>query len=454
MPPGEQHTAPAPSQVESKEQTCPAGASAAASIVDGMWPLPLPECSMSSMQQWSEADIRSRMTGDRLFDNLILNKYEFSTGAPVLRSFPWRLSVPFVLCNARCDFCAAWLVKGEPMPVDLLRAMLPVLERCHEVDLVGWGEPLIHPQFAEILEFIKQAVDPRARIELTTNGVKLLEWADRLLEANVTAFSISISAATAATHSDLMGLDPRCFDKVVKGISHLAKRKRQSYSGIQIRPVFIVMQQNLAEIPRFIRLCEELGVDGIVFRTLMPKNEISQDLDYHRLPPYLHPEFETLRSEAIAAIRGSGVPVQASPETWATPVFPKELEAQAVLLPIRSREERLRTIPRRIASEQTDGLPLGELDETAHCLAPSENPYARQAPIRCPSPYTAFYANGFDRQVSPCCYMGRVPGYQKMYFQSAVSFGTIWNSPAMTGLRRSLSRGPLLEPCLKCPFFW
>ena len=95
------------------------------------------------------------MTGNRMRDNLILNKWEFTHGKTVLKSYPWQFSVPFVLCNARCEFCAAWHMKGKAPLLDFMQALTPVIQRSVDIGLVGWGEPLIHPEFAEILQLIK-----------------------------------------------------------------------------------------------------------------------------------------------------------------------------------------------------------------------------------------------------------------------------------------------------------
>jgi sulfatase maturation enzyme AslB (radical SAM superfamily) len=427
------------------------------SIVEKLWPLPLPKYSVESMSHWTSEELNAHLNGDRLFDNLILNKYEFSQGITELKSFPWRLSVPFILCNARCDFCAAWLLKANPMPADLITQLIPVLRHVYELDLVGFGEPLLHPQFGEILENIKKEVDPRARIALTTNGTKLQEWADRLLEANVSDFSISIHAATAKTHNDVMGLDLEYFDKIVGAIRYLAEQKKlSSHKRVRIGTVFIVMQQNIGEIPQFIDLCAQLGVDNIFLRTLRPQEKLIPGLDYHRLPVYLHPEFEKLKAAAIAAIQKSKIAIVAAPETWSTPIFPDELEPKLKLLPNTSREERLRSAPRIPGEAYNEDLPLGEAEEmeAARVLPQLDNIYARKAPMYCPSPYTAFYISALDRHVNPCCYMNQIPGYKKIYFKKSVSFDQVWNSAAMKGLRKSLFTGPLMAPCLKCPSFW
>ncbi len=50
--------------------------------------------------------------------------------------------------------------------------------------------------------------------------------------------------------------------------------------------------------------------------------------------------------------------------------------------------------------------------------------------------------------------MNKVPGYQMSYMKKGVEFETIWNAPAMVALRESMHKGPLMVPCLKCPFYW
>ncbi len=423
-------------------------------FVDNLWPLERPKFDVVRLKKWSEETLRAHLTGDRLFDNLMLNKYEFATGVTELKSFPWRLSVPFVLCNARCDFCSAWLVRSETLPLEFIESLAPALRHCYVVDLVGWGEPLIHPELGAIIDIIKREVDPRAHISLTTNGVKLLEWADRLIETNIDPYAISLHAATAETHNDVMGLGPNGFEKVCSGIRYLVQQKQKHSAKFEIIVVFIVMRQNLAEIPAFIRLCEDLGVNTIFFRTLKPLEEEIPGLDYHRLAPYLHPEFEPLRAAAVHAIQKSRLSIGAQPETWGTPLFSPELAAELGQRPLVPRSERGAFIQKIERADDRTDLSVGEVDESYAHPHSGENPYGRKPPLRCPSPYTALYINGFTRAVSPCCYMTSVPGFQTIHYRKGHSFEAVWNSPAMQHLRKALHSGPLLDPCLKCPFYY
>jgi pyruvate-formate lyase-activating enzyme len=437
-------------------------------IVENLWPLETAVFNIPAMRRWSRDKMKATLTGDAWKDNLILNKWEFATGASRLESFPWRFSVPFVLCNARCEFCSAWLVKGKPMPIDLLDRLDAVLPYLAQIDMVGWGEPLIHPELADILEKFRVHADPRARIALTTNGVHLQKWAERLVAANIRDFAISIHAATGPTHEDLMGLPHGAFEQVLNGIRTIMAY-RSSIPDLSVGLVFIVTKQNIDEIPKFIAMAEELGVTSLFLRTLKARTLDEQrkgDLDYQRLPAYLHPDFDGARQRAIEAIAACKMPIEAAPETWSTPIFPPELEEEMLAAPLTPREIRKNSKSfYREPTVDSESLPIGQPAAPGEWLLPNqkyqevtherlENPYDRTSPMFCPSPYTALYLNGFDRLVTPCCYMTRVPGHHWSYLRRGASFDDVWNSPAMMTLRRSLNEGPLMQPCLKCAFYW
>ena len=417
-------------------------------LVQDLWPLPVPEFSVATLRTWTEQKLRSKLTGDALRDNVVLNKWEFANGITVLKSFPWRLSVPFILCNAQCDFCAAWLIKGNAPLDELMRSLVPVIRYCYELDLVGWGEPLIHPQFSTILDMLRRESDPRARIALTTNGVRLGDWIERLLDANVMEYAISIHAVNKETHQDLMGLGPEDFERVTSAVRKLTARKAE-FPDLTVELVLVVTQQNIAEIPAFIQMSERLGADQVHLRTLMPMDKPREGLDDNRLPPYLHPEFDRLRDGAVAAVSRSRLRVKANPSSWSRPVFSPEWEASVDRIPLTQRKDRKSY---RISEIQWDALGAGEAEREHEPCDFAGNPYNRTAPLYCPSPYTAFYVNGTDRRVIPCVYMHRVPGHEFMHFKPSMTFEEVWNSPAMVAVRRSLHQGPLMPACFKCPF--
>jgi hypothetical protein len=106
----------------------------------------------------------------------------------------------------------------------------------------------------------------------------------------------------------------------------------------------VITQQNIAEVPAFIELGNRLGVTEIWLRSLLPQSGLIPGLNYHELPPYLHPDFEALRRSAVDAIKASQVPVQADPSLWGQRIFSEAMEQQFRLNPPRlvPREQALR----------------------------------------------------------------------------------------------------------------
>lgn len=96
----------------------------------------------------------------------------------------------------------------------------------------GGGEPLIHPQFSEIINYI---TDYGFSVKLTTNGALLYgERADALFNANLNELHVSIDAATPEVYADVR--QEGQFEKVVNNVQEFISR----YQGKEKRPIFTV----------------------------------------------------------------------------------------------------------------------------------------------------------------------------------------------------------------------
>ena len=247
-----------------------------------------------------------------------------------------------------------------------------------------------------------------------------------------------------------MGLQEGDFDRVIAGVKKLVSR-RERYPRLSVEMVMVVTQQNLAEIPDFIDMCEGLGVQRIYLKTLMPMDEPREGLDYHRLPAYRHPDFQALRFKAVMAMQSSELIIRASPQDWSRPIFPPRYEAEIELLPLTPREQR--NVYFYSYDRDLEALSAGEPSACPERIEETGNVYGREAPLYCPSPYTSFYSEGFNRRVIPCIYMLKVEGHEHIHYKPVHEFPEVWNSPAMVALRKRLHEGPLMSTCLKCPFF-
>jgi MoaA/NifB/PqqE/SkfB family radical SAM enzyme len=247
-----------------------------------------------------------------------------------------------------------------------------------------------------------------------------------------------------------MGFRKDVFNDVLVGVRALTAHKKH-HPKLSVELVMVVTQQNIAEIPEFLAMSEELDADKAHLRTLMPgMDPPRKGLDYHRLPPYLHADFERLRDEAIAAIARSPLSVRAQPEAWARPLFTPEHESKIRDMPLTPREQR--KVKYEIFPVQWDTIGAGEMQADG-AEDDGDNPLGRKAPLFCPSPYTALYINAPSHQIIPCVYMYKFPGHRNLHLKPTMTFDDAWNSPAMIAVRKRLNEGPLMSECRRCPFY-
>lgn len=403
----------------------------------------------------SPEEIQSLLRYDPWLKNLMMNYWEFAVGRTILTTYPWDVCIPICdVCNARCTFCTSWLEGKEQISLQQLDRFESIVRFGRRIGLAGHGEPLAHPLIVEILDRIKGWIDPRAACYVITNGVYLESLMDRLLSARVTSYAISLNAASAETHQAVMGLKAGSFEKIMESIHRLVSM-RDSGGGNWISISMVVTQQNLYEVEEFVALGNRLGVNNIQIKTLAGVGGEIPGLNYHELPPYLHPDFQALKQRAVDAINKSSVSVQVDPASWEIPVFSGEMEEKIRIEPLISisREEAIRSKEVRqywrgqekFAVKTKGGLqsPVDDFD--------GNNPFGRTPRYACPSPYHTLYINDFSYSMVPCCYLNAVPGYEKNFYDGSGDFLEAWNSPGMVELRRRLKEGPLFNMCTKCP---
>jgi len=118
-------------------------------------------------------------------------------------------------CNARCSYCprtALWPCwPNRDMPLEDFRNLLRCLGQTRQAHLQGWGEPLLHPQFFEMVRLCK---GKGLAVSTTTNGVKLDDAClRRLMESGLDVLGVSLA-----------GVRPEANDALRAGTSmaHLA----------------------------------------------------------------------------------------------------------------------------------------------------------------------------------------------------------------------------------------
>jgi MoaA/NifB/PqqE/SkfB family radical SAM enzyme len=160
------------------------------------------------------------------------------------------------LCNLRCKMCGQWREGGNLRGQDsrFLKEMLSLDELKRVIDDISpfkpdiyiWGgEPLLHPQIADFLEYIKQK---QLICNLNTNGTLLKGYADKIVELGIDGIALSINGPPEV-HDAISGVRGT-FDKVQQGIQaiQLAKRRNRSrYPMLKINYTLSDMNCQYAE---------------------------------------------------------------------------------------------------------------------------------------------------------------------------------------------------------------
>jgi hypothetical protein len=259
-----------------------------------------------------------------------------------------------------------------------------------------------------------------------------------------------------------MGFPVEEFPRIVESLRALASG-RAATRALDVSITLVVTRQNLHEIPSFIDLGNEIGAKSIYLRTLLPQNALVPGLNYHLLPAYLHPDFEALRGNAIAAMKASAIPVHGEPETWRNPIFPDALARRIEAAPpapiaradaLRDKEARANRDVHYLAFDRKRrGEPSAD-PVLADNLKDGSNPLNRQAPFRCRAVYNNLYVNELFLGVSPCCYLTHTPGHDEVRLADMADIGAAWNATSFRDLRQHLAEGPLYGACERCPEAW
>lgn len=323
------------------------------------WGVRLPERFLSELEmiigRTHRKDVEALFPDDGWLQNFLLNIHDRASHATEVSTFPWNISLPIAdICNARCIFCTSWIEGRAMISPSQIDNFAEVIARAVYVGLVGHGEPLAHPKFLEIGEKIAQLIDPRAVAYTITNGIHLKKWLPLLERMRLGSVSVSLNAASAPVHDEVMGLGADAFDQVVEGIVALKKMSAApGRPGVDVSITMVVTKQNLHEIEAFVRLGEKLGVSSIWFRPLLSQSDLVEGLNYHTLSPTLHPDYDRLMANARTAIETSTIKVQADPDEWGRPVLPEGVRSRVAHFPPRfvSRTESLKNKELRRRSE-------------------------------------------------------------------------------------------------------
>lgn len=177
-------------------------------------------------------------------------------------------------CNLDCQMCVrrAWDEPFGHMPLAVFSDLMEQVRQFPQppiIHLSGYGEPMIHPQFLEIVRLAKATGGP---VEITTNGTLLTKaTAQALIELDLDRLMVSIDGVDADHYDDIrVG---GSFKRVIENLRHIRRLKLRGkgrHSNPQVGISFVAMKRNVADLPKLPWLATYIGAAEIQVSNVVP----------------------------------------------------------------------------------------------------------------------------------------------------------------------------------------
>ncbi len=150
------------------------------------------------------------------------------------------------------------------MDLEVVRRLIPSLRRARYVHLQGWGEPLCHPRFFEILREVKGA---GCGVGTTTNGMLIgRKEAEALVSGGIDLVSFSLAGIDET--NDRIRVGTRIRD-VLAAVDHLREiRSIRGYGRPRIHVAYLLLRSGLGFLDDFPDFFAGIGADEVVVSSL------------------------------------------------------------------------------------------------------------------------------------------------------------------------------------------
>jgi cyclic pyranopterin phosphate synthase len=179
-------------------------------------------------------------------------------------------------CNLRCTYCMSedmqFLPKADLLTLEELDRLCSAFVRrgVRHLRLTG-GEPLMRRGIMDLVRGLGRHLKDGGlkELTLTTNGVRLREFAAGLAEAGIKRINVSLDSLDRATFARIARADRLA--QVLDGIAAAQD------SGIRVKINTVALKRdNLAELPSLIQWAHDGGMDITLIET-MPMGAIEED---------------------------------------------------------------------------------------------------------------------------------------------------------------------------------
>jgi MoaA/NifB/PqqE/SkfB family radical SAM enzyme len=181
-------------------------------------------------------------------------------------------------CNLNCKTCVrhSWDEELGFMELDDYKKLIEELKEfdgLEKISFWGIGEPLFHPQIAEMIEL---GSGLGVRTQIITNALLLdHKKAEALLEAGLDSLVVSVDGTSPETMADIRsGADLKTVIENVRSF-HSLRDKKQKNCEIGIE--YVIMKSNVDELKDLRKLAFRMGASFIFLTNLLPYTEDMSD---------------------------------------------------------------------------------------------------------------------------------------------------------------------------------
>jgi len=183
------------------------------------------------------------------------------TRAPLAAADPSTLYLEVTnRCNSLCAHCPRTYFPKPARDLSLARiaGLVEQVPELRQVVLHGVGEPLLNPALPAIVGYLKGR---GLRVLFNSNAIGLRpRLQEALVRSGLDEYRASLDAATPGTYRAIRGVP--CWDEVLANLAGLlATRRRLGAHAPKVSLWFVVMRENVDELPAFARQAVALGVD-------------------------------------------------------------------------------------------------------------------------------------------------------------------------------------------------
>jgi cyclic pyranopterin phosphate synthase len=179
-------------------------------------------------------------------------------------------------CNLRCTYCMSeemrFLPKADLLSLEEIERLCTAFVRrgIRHLRLTG-GEPLMRRGILDLVRKLGRHLESGAldELTLTTNGVRLREYAGGLAAAGVRRINVSLDSLDRATFARIARSDS--LYQVLDGISAAQD------AGLKVKINTVALKRdNAADLPRLVQWAHDGGMDITLIET-MPLGAVDED---------------------------------------------------------------------------------------------------------------------------------------------------------------------------------